>query len=200
MQSEIWATILFWAAFVISAGPFWTATMAAATTTTFKKLYADYILYLIFGWIPLVAFISVLVAQLGAMGPRFNILMHFVGVLVVFWMAWKIYRSKPGASSDFDFNWKAMSLLSWSNPKVWLLVPVGFLSAGMTDNIYVNIALYIMIGIPFFLVGVFVWGSIGRIGAKISLKYVNKFNALLMFLFGCYLLFEGWNLLEVQVD
>lgn len=185
--------MLFWSAFVISAGPFWTATMAAATTTTFKKLYADYLLYLIFGWLPQIAFIATLVSQLGTLGEEVNAVLYTVGTLVILWMAYKIFRSRPGKAGSFDFNWKTMSLLSWTNPKVWLLVPVGFLGAGITSSVPVNIALYGLIGVPFFLAGVFVWGMIGRLGAKISLKYVNRFNSMLMVMFGVYLAYEGWS-------
>ena len=194
MNAELLATFLFWSIFVVSAGPFWTATMAAATTTSFPKLYKDYILYLIFGWFPLITFISILVWQLGSLSPNLTIILHFVGAMVVFWMAYKIYRSVPGKSESFNFDWKAMSLLSWTNPKVWILIPIGFLGAGITNSMPLNIFLYYIIGIPIFLVGVFAWGMVGRIGAKISLTHVNKFNSFLMAMFGVFLLYSGWQL------
>jgi len=194
MQESIFATMLFWSAFTISAGPFWTATMAAATTTSFKKIYSDYVLYLIFGWLPIIVLISTIIASVGALGRNFELALYFLGSLVIFWMAFKIYKSTPGKAGSFNFNWKAMSLLTWSNPKVWLLVPVGFLSADITNSVPINIALYYFLGIPFFLVGVFVWGTLGRIGAKISLKHINTFNAVLMLSFGLYLAYGGWSL------
>ena len=194
MQSELLAVILFWAAFTVSAGPFWTATMAAATTTSFKTLYADYVLYLIFGWLPLIAVIAFAISKFGAMGHQYLLGLHIIGTVVIFWMAWRIFRSQPGVAGGFEFNWKSMTLLSWTNPKVWLLVPVGFLSADITDNIWLNIVLYGLIGVPFFLVGVFVWGSLGRLGAKISLRHVNRFNAFLMAAFGFYLIYSVWKL------
>ncbi|MGB7287577.1 MAG: hypothetical protein WBC71_11650 [Salaquimonas sp.] len=196
MPQEFYATLLFWSAFTISAGPFWTATMAAATTTSFRQIYSDYVLYLIFGWLPIIVVISTIMATLGTLGESFNLALHGIGSLVIFWMAFKIFRSVPGKAGSFDFSWKAMCLVTWTNPKVWLLVPVGFLSAGITSNTPVNVALYYLIGIPFFLAGVFVWGSIGRIGAKISLKYINRFNAFLMFAFGLYLAYGGWRLMQ----
>lgn len=196
MNEAFFATMLFWSAFTYSAGPFWTATMAAATTTSFKVLYKNYITYLILGWLPLIVLISAIISQLGSFGNGFAIPMHILGSLVIFYMAWKIYSTKPSQSSGFDFNWKAMSILSWSNPKVWLLVPLGFISANITQSQVINIGLYYLIGIPFFLSGVLIWGTIGRLGAKISLKHINTFNALLMALFGLYLLYGGWGLLQ----
>ncbi len=133
---------------------------------------------------------------LGSLGQNFTLFLYVIGSIVIFWMAAKIYRSVPGKVGSFDFNWKAMILVTWTNPKVWLLVPVGFLSAGMTDSVAMNVALYYLMGIPFFIAGVFVWGSIGRIGAKISLNYINKFNAFLMFSFGVYLAYGGWQLFQ----
>ncbi len=193
-SSDFFATVFFWIAFAFSAGPFWTALMASATTTSFKTIYANYFLYLIFGWLPLIAFIATIVAQIGSLGVQVDLALHLIGTVVIFGMAWMIFQSEPGKVGGFDFNWKKMSLLSWTNPKVWLLIPVGFLSANITSSVPLNIALYGLVGVPFFLVGVFVWGMLGRLGARISFKHVNRFNALLMALFGFYLAFSGWTL------
>lgn len=189
MQQSLSAVLLFWFAFVVSAGPFWTATMAAATTTSFKQLYKDYVLYLIFAWAPLMLVIGLIVSTIGGVNEAINSALHLIGALVIFYMAIKIYRSNPRAAKGFDFNWKNMGLLTWSNPKVWLLVPVGFLSANFTENVWINITLFYFTGVPLFLVGVYAWGMIGRLGAKVSLEYVNKFNAFLMASFGLYLLY-----------
>ena len=194
MNEAIWATILFWGAFAVSAGPFWTATMAAAVTTSFPKLYANYVTYLVLGWLPMMIAIGLLVSTLGSLGSAFEIGMHFFGSLVIFRMAYKIFYTVPGTTKGFDFNWKNMSVLSWTNPKVWLLVPVGFLSAKFTDSMPSNIGLFYLIGVPIFLTGLGFWGMIGRIGAKISLTKVNKFNAMLMLAFGLYLLYGGVKL------
>lgn len=168
--------------------------MATATTTSFKQIYANYFLYLIFGWLPLIAFIATIVANVGSLGEEVNLALHVIGTIVIFWMAWKIFRSVPGKAGGFEFNWINMSLLSWTNPKAWLLIPVGFLSANITSSVPFNIALYGLIGVPFFLVGVYAWGMLGRLGARISLKYVNRVNALMMVIFGCYLAIAGWSL------
>lgn len=179
---------------MVSAGPFWTAMMAAATTTSFKKLYTDYVLYLILGWFPLIATISLIMATLGSLGTPITIGMHLVGSAIIFWMAWKIFNSVPGKAGHFVFGWKEMTLLSWTNPKVWLLAPIGYLGAQISNNVALNFCLYYFVGVPFFLAGVYVWGMIGRLGAKISLHYVNRFNGLLMALFGGYLLYTGFKL------
>jgi hypothetical protein len=193
-QSDLLATILFWSGFAFSAGPFWTAIMAAATTNTFRQLYTDYMLYLIFGWLPLIAFIAAIVSWFGVLGGYFLLGMHIVGIFVVFWMAWKIYRSQPGIQGKFDFDWKAMSILSWTNPKVWLLIPIGSLNSHITGYAPVDILIYCLVGVPIFLTGLYFWGSVGRLGAKISLQYVNKANAMLMVVFGFYLIFSAVKL------
>ncbi len=165
--------------------------MAAATTTSFRQLYADYMLYLIFGWLPLIAFIAAIVSSFGELGGYYLLGMHVVGILVVFWMAWKIYNSRPGTQGAFDFSWKAMSLLSWTNPKVWLLVPVGSLNSHITGYLPIDVFLFGLVGVPMFLAGLFFWGSVGRIGAKISIRYINKANAMLMAAFGFYLIYSA---------
>lgn len=194
MQEAFSAVFLFWFAFVVSAGPFWTATMAAATTTSFTQLYKDYVLYLIFGWAPLIALIGYVVSTIGGLDETINLALYFLGSLVIFYMAYKILISKPGVAGSFNFRWRNMCLLTWTNPKVWLLVPIGFLGANFSQNIFVNIFLFYILGVPLFLIGVYVWGMAGRLGAKISLDHVAKFNAALMMAFGIYLLYSGWQL------
>lgn len=195
MQESISAVFLFWAAFVISAGPFWTVIMATATTTSFAQIYKNFILYLIFGWLPMIVVICLIMNQIDSLDDRVNLVMHFVGAIVIFYMGWKILLSKPGIAGSFDFNWKKMSLLSWTNPKALILIPIGFLGANFTDNIWLNISLFYLIGVPLFLMGVYCWAMIGRLGAKISLTHINKFNALLMASFGFYLLYKGVEML-----
>ncbi|MFK7901399.1 MAG: hypothetical protein AB8B49_01015 [Nitratireductor sp.] len=195
MQESISAVFLFWFGFVVSAGPFWTATMAAATTTSFKTLYKDYILYLLTGWVALICLIGLIVSQIGGINETINTALYFIGALVIFYMAYKILKSKPGVAGSFNFNWKNMTVLTWTNPKVWLLVPIGFLGANFTDNIWINIALFYIVGVPMFLSGLFCWGMIGRLGAKVSLTHVAKFNAAIMTVFGLYLLYAGFQLI-----
>lgn len=195
MQESFSAVFLFWLGFVVSAGPFWTATMAAATTTPFQQLYKDYILYLIFAWAPLMCVIGVIVSQIGGLNENLNTALHFIGSIIIFFMAFKILRSKPGVAGSFNFDWKNMGILTWSNPKVWLLVPIGFLGANFSDQVWINIALFYIIGVPLFLVGVYGWGMVGRLGAKVSLGHVAKFNSALMAAFGVYLLYVGIQLL-----
>jgi len=57
-----------------------------------------------------------------------------------------------------------------------------------------NIAIFYLSGIPFFLTGVFFWSMVGRKGAKISKNKLSYFNAALLAFFGFYLLYEGVNI------
>ena len=56
-----------------------------------------------------------------------------------------------------------------------------------------NIIVFYALGIPLFLFGVYLWGVIGRQGAKIAKAKVGYFNACLLLLFALYLLYEGWQ-------
>lgn len=95
----------------------------------------------------------------------------------------------------FDFNWKNMCMVTYLNPKVYILLPVGFVAAQLTNSISINIAFFYFTGIPLFLFGVFFWGMIGRAGAKISLDYISYFNAALLAIFGAYLIYQGTKLI-----
>lgn len=194
MQEVIVATLLFWSAFVFSAGPFWIATMEAAPGTTFKKLYSDYFLYLIFGWLPVAVTCAILSDVIANIDENIFAAMHLFGGLYILFLAFKVLRAKISTGKPFDFNWKNMSIVTYLNPKVWILLPVGFLTAQLTESLAVNIAFFYFSGIPLFLFGVFFWGTIGRAGAKISFKYISYFNAFLLAAFGLYLIYNGINL------
>jgi len=195
VQENIIATFVFWAAFVFSAGPFWIATMEAAPGTTFRKLYQDYFLYLIFGWLPVAVICALLSNILADADPNIFIAMHFLGGAYVIFLAYKVLRAKIKTGKPFDFNWKNMCLVTFLNPKVWILLPVGFLTAQISEQLWLNVTFFYFSGIPLFLFGVFFWGMIGRAGAKISLHYISYFNAALLACFGAYLIYQGVILL-----
>lgn len=196
VSQGVTAAFVFWSAFVFSAGPFWIATMEAAPNTTFRRLYSDYVLYLIFGWLPVLLATSLLSGTLAALDARIFIAMHLAGGLYVLYLAFAVLRAKLTTGKPFDFNWKNMCLVTYFNPKVWILLPVGFLTAKVSDSLPVNIAFFYLSGIPLFLFGIFFWGMIGRAGARISLNYISFLNAALLAAFGAYLIFVGITLIN----
>ena len=196
MQEIIIATFVFWSAFVFSAGPFWIATMEAAPGTTFKKLYSDYALYLIFGWLPVVLVTAFLSGIIASIGQSIFAAMHLLGGGYVIYLAIKVLRAKITTGKPFDFNWKNMCLVTYLNPKVYILLPVGFLSAQLTNNLPTNIAFFYVSGIPLFLFGVYFWGMIGKAGARISFQYISYFNAFLLATFGAYLIYNGFMIIS----
>ena len=195
MQEVIITTLIFWSAFVFSAGPFWIATMEAAPGTTFKQLYADYFLYLIFGWLPVCLFCAFLSDIIANMSENIFAAMHFFGGAYVVYLAIKVLRAKITTGKPFDFNWKNMCLVTYLNPKVYILLPVGFLTAKLTESLPLNIGFFYISGIPLFLFGVYFWGMIGKAGAKISFQYISYFNAFLLISFGAYLIYNGFMII-----
>lgn len=167
--------------------------MEEARHSSFTSIYRNYCLYLVLGWLPMIATIGVIVAALGGISSKVIDLLYFLGAAVIFYFAWRVVSSSKTNAQRMDFNWKAMSVLTWSNPKVWLLVPTGFLTAQYSDYLLVNIALFYLIGVPVFLICLYVWGMIGRGGAKISSSKIGYFNAFLLAFFGLYLVYEGVN-------
>lgn len=195
MLETLFATLVFWSAFVFSAGPFWLATMEAAPGTTFTQLYKDYSLYLIFGWLPVLVSTALLSDIISGSNEQILIWMHLLGGAYILFLAFKVLRAKIQTGKPFEFGWKTMCMVTYLNPKVWILLPVGFLAAKLSTSLPVNIAFFYFSGIPMFLIGVYFWGTVGRIGAKISLQYVSYLNAILLAGFGLYLFFQGVTLL-----
>jgi threonine/homoserine/homoserine lactone efflux protein len=190
-MDSLLATFIYWSAFTFSASPFWTTLMEVSRYSSFGYIYKNYFIYLLVCWLPIIVIIGTVMGVLGGFKPELMNALYFVGALVIFYLCWQVIRSKRNSNIKIDFNWKAMSLMTWFNPKTWLAVPPGFLIANYTDSLPINIAIFYLCGIPFFLSGVFLWSLLGRQGAKISKNKLSYFNALLLAFFGFYLLYEG---------
>ncbi len=190
MVESIIASVVFWASFVFSIGPFWAAVMATAKTMTFKEIYKNYSLFQIFGGMPQTLLIVFLVNIVGIWNKDIFIILYFVGALFIFYFAYKNFHATL-AKKTFHFNWKAMVLLGWSNPKFWTTVPVGSLSANYSASLPINMVVFYLISLPLFYFGVFFWGTIGKQGSKISPKKFGYFTAFLLVSFGVYLIIEG---------
>ena len=184
------ATLTFWVSFAFSVGAFWTALMLAAPHMTLLKLYQHYMIYLFVGWLPVIVIIGLGVNIVYSFIGEYDYILHILGGCIIFYMAAKSLQTAK-ENKPFYFNWKAMSLVTYTNPKVWLTIPSGFLSAHYTDSSFINIGLFYALGVPIFLVAVFFWAIVGRIGVKISRKKFSYFTATLLFLFGVFLFYEG---------
>ena len=185
------ATLVYWSAFTYSASPFWTTLMEVSRYSSFGYIYKNYFVYLLVCWLPIVVIIGMVIGVLGGFNSELLNALYFVGAFVIFYLCWQVIRAKRNPNIKIDFNWKAMSLMTWLNPKTWLVVPPGFLIANYTDSLAINISIFYLSGVPFFLSGVFFWSMVGRQGAKISKNKLSYFNALLLAFFGLYLLYAG---------
>lgn len=191
MLESFIATFIFWSTFVFSIGPFWIMIMELAKTQSLKFIYKNYTIYLVLGWLPQLILIGFVVDTIGAFHPYFITILYFLGTGVIIYMALATLKSKKSKLIKIVFNWKAMILLSWSNPKVWLVVPAGFLTANYTSNTFLDIILCALIGFPLFISGLFFWAMIGRQGIKIAKEKMSYFNAFLLFAFASYLFYQG---------
>ncbi|HIL21147.1 MAG TPA: hypothetical protein EYG22_06025 [Candidatus Thioglobus sp.] len=191
------ATLIYWSAFTFSASPFWTTLMEVSRYSSFAYIYKNYFIYLLVCWLPILVIIGTVIGVLGGFNAELMNALYFVGAFVIFYLCWQVIRSKRNPNVKIDFNWKAMSLMTWFNPKTWLAVPPGFLIANYSDSLPLNIAIFYLSGIPFFLTGVFFWSMVGRKGAKISKNKLSYFNAALLAFFGFYLLYEGIKIINL---
>jgi len=165
--------------------------MSSAKHTPISELFRHFLIYQVLGWFPIIMVIGAIVKTIGRLHEGIYTSLYFIGAAVIFYLAYKTYQSTITNKASFKFNWKAMTLLSWTNPKVWLTVPTGVLTANYTDSGSMNILIMFIIGIPLYFFGFFMWAYMGKFGAKIAKDKFNIFNALLLFVYGAYLLYEG---------
>ncbi len=193
---NILPSILFWASFTLSAGPFWITVASSAKHTPITELFRHFLIYQVVGWFPMIIFISMLVRTIGQLHQGFYNSLYFIGAAVILYLAYKTFKSTITKDASFVFSWKAMLLLSWTNPKVWLTVPAGVLTANYVQNDISNSLIFYAIGMPLYLFGFFMWANIGKYGAKIAKDKFNIFNALLLLAYASYLFYEG--LIEIS--
>ena len=188
---NILPSILFWASFTLSAGPFWITVASSAKHTPISELFRHFLVYQIVGWFPMIMVICLMVKTIGQLHQGIYNSLYFIGAGVILYLAYKTFKSTVTKDASFVFSWKAMMLLSWTNPKVWLTVPAGVLTANYTTNEINNSLLFYMIGVPLYFFGFFMWANIGKYGAKIAKDKFNIFNALLLLSYASYLFYEG---------
>lgn len=184
-------SLLFWASFTLSAGPFWITVASSAKHTPIIHLFKHFLFYQIIGWFPIIVIISMLVKTVGQLHQGFYNSLYFIGTGVILYLAYKTFKSTSTKDASFVFSWKAMVLLSWTNPKVWLTVPTGVITANYTSNDFSSSLIFYTIGIPLYFFGFFMWANIGKYGAKIAKDKFNIFNAILLLSYAIYLLYEG---------
>jgi len=139
----------------------------------------------------MIILISMMVKRLGQLHTGIYNSLYFVGATVIFYLAYKTLRSSLAKDATFVFTWKAMMLLSWTNPKVWLTVPAGVLTSDYTNNAFADSLVFFLIGVPLYYFGFFMWAYIGKFGAKIAKDKFNIFNAILLVAYASYLIYEG---------
>ena len=193
MNENILPSFLFWASFILSAGPFWITTASSAKHTPISELFRHFLIYQLVGWFPMIVIITIMVKTIGQFHQGIYNSLYFIGAGVILYLAYKTIKSAVSDGASFVFTWKAMMLLSWTNPKVWLTVPAGILTANYTESDFSNAIFFYMIGMPLYIFGFFMWANIGKYGAKIAKEKFNMFNALLLLAYAVYLLYEGFE-------
>jgi len=186
-------SFLFWASFTLSAGPFWITVASSAKKTPISELFRHFVIYQMFGWFPMIVLISMMVKTIGQLHVGINNSLYFIGAAVILYLSYKTLKSAIESNAKFVFTWKAMMLLSWTNPKVWLTVPAGVVTADYSSNHFSDSLLFFLIGLPLYFFGFFLWANIGKYGAKIAKDKFNIFNAFLLVSYALYLLYEGFK-------
>ena len=191
MSESFYAVVIFWLGFGLSIGPFWIAVMEAAKHQDIKPLFKQYCIYLVTFWLALMFIIGSFVRFVGGFHPYFLILLSFVGGVVILYFAYKTIQSIKMKKSKINFNFISMGTLSFTNPKVWLTVPAGFLAANYTQTLFIDAALFYLTSVPIFICCFLGYAMIGKKGAKLAKGKLSYFNASMLVLFALYLFYGG---------
>ena len=133
-----------------------------------------------------------------SINQTFFILWHFFGAGVIFYLAYKTFVAKVDKSQIFKYGVKEMCLANWSNPKIYLLVPSGFLASQFSSSTTLNIAIFYWVGFPICIAGMIFWYYVGKIGVKFFIHKLSYFNATLLAGFAVYLLYNAFELIQTQ--
>ena len=169
MPESIVAILSFWIAFQFSIGPWWLAYMDTAKNASAQWLVRNIGVYTIIGLLPFVAISSAVARVLGGIHSAILLALHFVGGGYMLYLAYKtVTAAKQSGATEPNFNWKAMTILVWSNPKAWLTMPAASLASNYAGSAAANIAIFAMASVPVFLSAVVFWTVVARQGAKIA--------------------------------
>lgn len=191
MKEAILAGFIFWGAFAVSPGPWWIAFMEAAKDTPLRVLYRNMSIYCIVGELPFIYITCGPVALLGGVHPLVLHILHFVGAAFMLYLAAKTLAAKLGKSRKFNYDWRSMTLVHWTNPKAWITIPIGSLTATYTDSLPLNLFGFYIIGLLVMFPASYLWATIGREGAKMAHGKLSYLNAFLFAAFAFYLLWRG---------
>ena len=169
MPESIIAILSFWIAFYFSPGPWWFAFMDTAKNASTRWLVRNLGVCIIVGWLPFVAISSAIARVLGGIHSAILLALYFIGGGYMLYLAYKtVTAAKQSAATEPNFNWKAMIILDWSNPKAWLTIPAASLASTYADSAAANIAIFAMASVPVLLIAAVFWTVVARQGAKIA--------------------------------
>ena len=196
MSESIVAILSFWISFCFSVGPWWLAYMDTAKNASTQWLVRNIGVYTIIGLLPFIAVSSAAVRVLGGIHSAILLALYFVGGGYMLYLAYKtVTAAKQSGTTEPNFNWKAMTILLWSNPKAWLTIPAASLASTYADAAAANIAIFTIASVPVYLIAAAFWTVVARQGAKIAGdKRMGFANAFLLAGFAIYLILQGVQL------
>ena len=194
MKESLLATFLFWSAFMFSIGPWWIAFMEEAKDAPFSHLFGNLAILMCTGWPLFIFFTSAIIYWLGGINLWILVALHFIGGAFILYLSYKTLAAKIQRGKKINFDWRAMSLLVWINPKAWIFIPAGSLAANYSSSFAINIIGFYLMSVPLYFGGAFVWAIVAKQGEKWSVGKISYINALLLAAFAIYLFWQGGNL------
>ena len=169
--------------------------MEAAKSTPPRRLAREFAVFIVAGWFPFVAVCAGVARFLGGIHELVLLFLYFFGGGFMLYLAAKtLSAAKPGGRA-LNFDWKAMTVLVWGNPKAWLSIPAGSLAADYSESEAANILFFIVLNLPAQISAAAWWAFVARQGVKIAGdRRMGYANAFMLAGFAAYLLWRGGEL------
>jgi threonine/homoserine/homoserine lactone efflux protein len=190
--TALFASIAYWISFGFSPGPFWAAWMTHHAQEGSLAVYKQYIPYLLGVFCVQCFLLALMVQFFGQINANLLVPLYFIGGGYIIYFGIRSFKAAI-ASKKVDFGFKQMAILGLTNPKVYLTVPIGSLSANYFEvNAIWNSAFFaFIIAAPVVLSGSLFYVLLAKLSTKMLMDKVKYFTSGLLLVYGLYLWFEG---------
>ncbi len=191
----LFATLTFAALFFVSPGPVWVAVMEATRT----RSPADIARFALTVFLPAALLIQGLIAAacvvfmtpIAASFERVGTALYIMGGSYIAYLAVRVMRQRQ-TQAAFTLRFRDLAIIMMTSPKVWLLFPVGAISAVQISPILaLNASLYALVMMAVAQSFFVLYAAIGKLLTRWMDEAVTYLSAGLLALFALYLWWQA---------
>ncbi len=186
------ATTIFWLSFALSPGPFWLAWMSYTAQNSLKTAYRVYLSYLFTAFFLQTLILCWIVLYFGATFSEYFDWLYLLSGIYIAYLAITSFKLTL-SSKPIKFRYLEMSMISLTNPKVYLSVPAGAISATYTGSIFLDSLIFAgVVMLPCVLLGSIIYAGIAKASNHLlkSKNFLGMFSSGLLALYAVYLFYE----------